>query len=377
MSEKFSLKDSLFNEEKINYLTKLLEKNIAFDLEKFKSNILKDFPNLELKQRITHICINLEKILPNNYPKSLNILLKSLPKELDNNKSDDDFGDFILAPFWEFIIRNWLSKEYLEISLNWFYEITKRFSMEFYIRKFINYFPEETMKFLEKISKDKNYHVRRLATEWTRLKLPWAEKININYIQTQKILNNLYYDKTRYVTRSVANHLNDISKIDENYVINKLSEWKKSNLQNQKELDFIIKHSLRTLLKNWNTKALELIGINEIKLSNINFEIKNNIINLWEKLHFNLYLNSTKSWLIYVDYIVYFLLKNWKYSKKVYKIWTYNIFKNKTLSLSKSHLFNNFTTRKLYDWIHYIEIQINWKVYGKDEFRIFTNKNSL
>lgn len=374
MSEKFSLKDSLFNEEKINYLIKLLEKNIDFEWEKFKLNILKDFSNLELKQRITHICINLEKILPNNYPKSLKILLKSLPTELDNSKSDDDFWDFILAPFWEFIIRNWLSQEYLEISLNWIYEITKRFSMEFYIRKFINYFPEETMKFLEKCSKDKNYHVRRLATEWTRPKLPWAEKININYIQTQKILDNLYCDKTRYVTRSVANHLNDISKIDEGYVINKLYEWKKSNLQNQKELDFIIKHSLRTLLKKWNTKALELIGIKEIKLSNINFEIKNNIINLWDKLNFNLSIISTQSWVIYADYIVYFLLKNWKYTKKVYKIWTYDILKDKTLILSKNHLFNNFTTRKLYNWIHYIEIQINWKIYVKEEFVVYTWK---
>lgn len=374
MSDKFLLKDSLFNEEKINYLIELLENNVDFEWEKFKLNILKEFPNLELKQRITHICINLEKILPNNYIKALDIILKSLPNELDNNKTDDDFWDFILAPFWEFIIRNGLSQEYLEISLNWIYEITKRFSMEFYIRKFLNYYPAETIKFLEKCSVDKNYHVRRLATEWTRPKLPWAEKININHIQTHKILDNLYYDNTRYVTRSVANHLNDISKLDEEYVINKLFEWKKSNLQSQKELDFIIKHSLRTLLKKWNTKALELIGINKIKLSNINFEIKNNIINLWDKLNFNLSIISTQSWVIYADYIVYFLLKNWKYSKKVYKIWTYDILKNKTLILTKSHLFNNFTTRKLYNWIHYIEIQINWKIYKKEEFRVFTWK---
>jgi 3-methyladenine DNA glycosylase AlkC len=48
----------------------------------------------------------------------------------------------------------------------------------------------------------------------------------LDYKRTIEILDNLYFDKSRYVTRSVANHLNDISKIDGDLVVDVLEKWK-------------------------------------------------------------------------------------------------------------------------------------------------------
>lgn len=367
--EKFLLKDLLFNESKIDYLFSMLNKKIIFDNKEKKEKILLKFPDLELKQRISYICDVLEEILPTDYITSLDIILEILPKELDLSKNDDDFWDFIFSVFWEYILRNGLKKIYLKKSLNWLYELTKRFSMEFYIRQFINHFESETMYFLEKLSLEDNYHLRRFACEWTRPKLPWASKINLDYKKTEKILDNLYFDKTRYVTRSLANHLNDISKIDPGYVINKLTNWKKTWKQDKKEMDFIIKHSLRNLIKSGNQDALKLVWIKEASISDFFFQIKNPTISIWEKLHFDISINSQKQQSIIIDYGVYFLLKNGKYSKKVYKIWKYDLDKEK-LQKTKSHLFDHFSTRTLYRWIHYIEIKVNGKIYDKKSFEI-------
>jgi 3-methyladenine DNA glycosylase AlkC len=92
-----------------------------------------------------------------------------------------------------------------------------------------------------------NYHHRRLASEGSRVKLPWAIKINLDYSKTIEILDNLYFDKSRYVTRSVANHLNDISKLNTNLVIETLIKWKKRN--NSEDIEYIISHSTRNLVK--------------------------------------------------------------------------------------------------------------------------------
>ena len=106
-------------------------------------------------------------------------------------------------------------------------EITKRFSAEAALRNFLNQFPKETLATALTWSKDKNYHVRRLASEGTRPNLPWAKKITYESKSMLPLLDILYADTTRYVTRSVANHLNDISKFDPGLVIRKLKRWQK------------------------------------------------------------------------------------------------------------------------------------------------------
>jgi 3-methyladenine DNA glycosylase AlkC len=93
-----------------------------------------------------------------------------------------------------------------------------------------------------------------------RPRLPWAQKIILSPEKALPILDKLFSDKTRYVTRSVANHMNDISKVNPELVLETLARWQKSNKQDAQEMDFIIKHSLRSLVKMGNKQAMEFLS---------------------------------------------------------------------------------------------------------------------
>jgi 3-methyladenine DNA glycosylase AlkC len=150
MKEKFSLKDQLFNPVKIGLLSASLQ-NVYPDFERhlFENEIIEQLPQLELKARIKSISKSLQKYLPQDYKTAVHILINALPEALDESKTDNDFGDFIYAPFAEFIATFGCNAEHLFFSLNALKEITKRFSAEFSIRAFINKFLQETLIVIE------------------------------------------------------------------------------------------------------------------------------------------------------------------------------------------------------------------------------------
>jgi 3-methyladenine DNA glycosylase AlkC len=371
MNEKFSLKDHLFNATKLELLSLPIQNAFPeFQTKNFQEEVLEAFPKLELKERIAHIRECLKKYLPQNYQVAVNILLAALPKPLDENLTDDDFGDFIYAPYHDFVAHYGCSSEYLYFSLDALKEMTKRFSAEDAIRYFINKFPKETLKTLTEWSKENNYHVRRLCSEGTRPKLPWSQKINIKATDPLPILLQLYADPTRYVTRSVANHLNDIAKNGPELVLDTLKIWKKSANQKSSEMDFIVKHSLRTLVKNGHPEALKLLGIGNsegITLSELTFEKE---VEIGNALSFSFNLITTNQKNVIVDYIVHFQSKlGTLTNKKVFKLQTFEMAANELYCISKRHFFKaNMTTRQLYAGLHKIEIQVNGKVFSSFSF---------
>ena len=142
MKEKFSLKDELFNPAKVQKIASEIQAVYAdFAQEAFEAEVASLFPQLELKERIDHIRDMLAKYLPDDYREAISILLKALPSELNTNKYDNDFGDFIYASYSEYIATFGCNREVLYFSLQALREITKRFSVEFAIRDFINTYP--------------------------------------------------------------------------------------------------------------------------------------------------------------------------------------------------------------------------------------------
>ncbi|MEN9881016.1 MAG: hypothetical protein RLZZ308_199 [Candidatus Parcubacteria bacterium] len=243
--KKFLLKDILFTREKVERLAyEIFSVYAPFDKESFVEAVVEKFPELELKQRIVHITVMLHE-----YLEALAILVQALPPELDTTRTDGDYGDFVYASYAEYVARYGLEKKYIKESLYALEEITKRFSAEFAIREFWNTHEESVYVYFLQWSKSNNYHVRRLASEGSRPRLPWGKNIQLDYKKTEQFLDILFSDRTRYVTRSVANHLNDISKFDPDFVLRKLSQWEASNKQHKKEMDFIKKHATRTLRK--------------------------------------------------------------------------------------------------------------------------------
>ncbi len=370
--KRFSLKDQLFNEVKVTYLASQIESVYpSFPKELFIEETMERFPELELKQRIYHIAQMLKKSLPQDYRKAVKIILAALPPELDPTKTDNDFGDFILAPFSEFIVQNGCSKKHFKTSTEALGEITKRFSAEDAIRYFINAFSQETYEVMKQLVMSENYHQRRLASEGSRPSLPWSQKIHWSLQDIIAILDFLYTDPTRYVTRSVANNLNDISKIEADLVLKTLQRWKKSKKQSSSEMDFIIKHSLRTLLKNGNVKALAMLGYSQAKhIALKNFQCSK-AVRVGEDLHFSFDLKTKEKHLgkLRLEYAIYYRKANGKNQPKVFKIKEGN-FQNTSESFSKKQSFQLTSTRKLYTGKHFLTLIINGKEEIKKEFSL-------
>ena len=373
--KKFSLKDELFNPTTVEQVALEIKAVYGdFDRENFMSDTLTVFPKFELKERIFHMVLMFKKHLPDDYITATNILLKALPSELDPQKSDDDFGEFIYSPYGEYVAMYGCCEEHLDFSLKALREMTKRFSVEFPLRDFINAFPKETFEMLHDCASSSNYHERRLASECLRPKLPWAKKLNIDYREPLAHLDKLFYDKTRYVTRSVANHLNDIAKLDADLVVATLKKWKKTKKQDPKEMAFICSHALRTLVKQGHTDALSMLGYKENpNIAIKDFRLKKEDIKIGEALVFEFELETKEESQLMVDYIIYFRTKSGTLNPKVHKLKKLSMKENESKHIQKNHPFKaNMSTRTFYAGEHKVALQINGKIYASKTFYLKT-----
>lgn len=373
MKENFSLKDHLFNKATVTYLADLFAAvDSNFNKKKFVSEVMGEFPELELKARIGWITEVLAKQLPADPVVALKLIVAALPPPLDPSKTDDDFGRFILAPLGEYVVRYGCSKKYLKKSLAILKQITMRFSMEDAMRTFLNNFPNETLAEYDKWVTDKNYHVRRLVSESTRPSLPWSQKISIDYKVPIKYLDILHADPTRYVTRSVANHLNDVSKKDPQLVVDTLTCWHKEKTQNPLELNWLTRHALRTLVKRGDVKALALLGYSNHSAPVVsNFILPKKVLK-GERFQFSFDVTSDIVQNLLIDYVIDFVKLNGGTKPKVFKIKKLSTHPNFVVSVQKSHhLKADATTFKLNAGIHSLTIQINGQKLATAKFKVF------
>ncbi len=369
----FSLKDQLFNRDRVEYLASLFHHaDCQFERTAFVRATMKGLTDLELKQRIVHIASTLEKFVADDYKLAAKQIVDMLPPPLDPTKTDDDFGDFIFAPLGEFVVRNGLEKRHLKLSLRTLKALTQRFSMEDAIRAFINRYPAETMSELQKWACDSHYHVRRLASEGTRPLLPWSKRLEIETTAAMPILDQLHSDPTRLVTRSVANHLNDIAKSDPATVLAALNRWKRQGDQAEEELRWMSKHALRTLVKQGNPKALKLLGFRANPAIEVSeFSMARKAVKPGEAIEFAFVLQAQRDEALMIDYVIDFVKANGKRSSKVHKLKQVEVSRGSTTELQKRHVLRaNATTYTLYPGTHHVTLQINGKAFGRESFEL-------
>ncbi len=361
--EKILLKDKLFNQEKVNYVASILKKVYPkLNQLEFETDTLSKFPKLELKERMYWITKNLKKHLPDDYLTTLNILKQSL-------KNPDKKNFFIFASYSDYVEQFGCEEIYLSQSLESLGNFTSFESAEFAIRTFLNNFPNQTFIKMQKWSKNQDEHQRRLASEGLRPKLPWAKAIDFDYKQAATVLDNLFYDKSRYVTRSVANHLNDISKFDPNFVLEKLNSWKNSKQQDEKEMQYIINHSLRTLIKKGDVATLKFLGHDpEIDVNVNNLNLKSKKISVPGYLEFSFELQTLVSHDLIIDYKIIYHTPSKKISQKIFKIKKLTTNNNQIIRIEKRHSFKPMTTKRLYSGVHQLQIQVNGKIVAIKNF---------
>ncbi len=369
----FSLKDQLFNHQRVQYLAGLFHAaDERFDARGFQRAAMKGLKQLELKQRIVHLASMLENYLASDYRTAAKQIAAALPPPLDPTKTDNDFGDFILAPLGEFVVRNGLEKQHLKLSLRTLKQITQRFSMEDAIRAFINRYPDETMAELQKWATDKNYHVRRLVSEGTRPRLPWSGRLSLDAAAPLPLLDILHADATRYVTRSVANHLNDIAKTEPQWVLDALQRWRQAGRQQPVELQWISRHALRTLVKQGHPPALQFLGFrSQPKIEVRDFELHADTVRAGDTLEFSFVLRASRAESLMVDYVIDFVKANGTLAPKVHKLKQLQLKKDESVRLKKRHrLHAAATTYTLYPGQHHVTLQINGQPYGKRSFML-------
>ena len=369
--KQFSLKDELFNRRKVEQLAKEIEAVYPeFATKAFIKAVLKDFPEQELMERVRGILDRLREFLPSAYSDALPIILAAQPPVLDEGKTDNDFGDFIYAPYSYFVATYGCTEKHVARSLAALRELTKRFSAEGALRDFLNAFPKETLEAVEKWSKDTNYHVRRLASEGTRPNLPWAKKITVPPKKLAPILDRLHADRTRYVVRSVANHLNDVTKVDKSLALRLLRKWNKEKRQSARELSYLTNHALRSLVRAGDSDALRLIGFDTGHLRVSAFTLGSKSIRVGESVPFSFTLTSTshKEQNVMADYIIHFNKASGKLAPKTYKLSKLVLRPNESVHLEKNHTLRLMSTRTLYPGKHVLELQINGRSFGKKIF---------
>lgn len=330
---------------------------------------------LELKERIEHITDCLQEQLSQDFAKATKQIQRALPPKLDPTKTDDDFGDFIMAPFGAYIARHGCERKHVQRSLALLRELTMRFSVEFYIRTFIDSFPEETMSALHTWVVDENYHVRRLVSEGTRPLLPWAGRLTaIDCHDTLPLLTQLHADQTRYVTRSVANHLNDIAKLQPELVVKTLKQWQQLKQQQPEELAWMTRHALRTLIKQGNAEALLVLGYHDNpKIAVNNFVLTESKVAVGEALRFSFSVTAKSSEKLMIDYIVNFVKKNGQTKQKVFKLAQAELAQGESRTFEKRHLFKaHSSTFRYYTGQHRVTLQINGKKYDSATFTLTT-----
>ena len=242
-------------------LAKLLADKIKPVYPEFKSRafvnkVVRSVDNQELKLRVETITDALRSNLPEDYMQATAILMQILGPE--NKNETGMFKEY----YWVMPIAFFVEKygtDHFKQSMKMIEAITKRNTGEYAIRPFILKYPDKTLSIMKRWSKSKNVHLRRLASEGLRPRLPWAKKISIFCdapAPVIELLENLKSDDSAFVRKSVANHMNDLLKENNDEAFAVLARWHKNA---STETKWIIKHALRNEIKNKNPKALKLV----------------------------------------------------------------------------------------------------------------------
>lgn len=359
-----ALKD-MFNISYYRALANELKKvDKHFNDKKFIADVTKDIQQLSLNERLRNTSVVLNKYFTHDYKKTIEIMKDVVP-QLRGGYTTLVFPDYV----------GLFGKEDMDTSLDALKYFTQFGSSEFAIREFLKMDFSGTIRVMEKWAEDNNVHVRRLASEGSRARLPWSfklDKVIKDPRSTYRIIEALKTDTEPYVKKSVANHLNDISKDNPDYMLSVIGKWDRSN----EHTAWIAKHASRTLIKKGNPKTLAVFNFEKnVKVELLNFKLNKTKIKLGDTLmfSFDIVSKAAKAEKLVVDYIVHYCKSGKQTTQKVFKLKEIELGGKQSITAKKAQLFKDFSTRKHYPGKHRIEIMINGKVYGVKEFFLDTN----
>jgi 3-methyladenine DNA glycosylase AlkC len=334
-----------------------------FDAARFVRLATQDMDTLELMQRAERIKDALTATLPADYAGAADILRRALPAA-----DGPGLSGWALLPVNQFVSQHGLA--HFDLSLALLKALTPHFTAEFGIRRFIHADQDRALAEISGWTADANHHVRRLASEGTRPRLPWAMRLPALVKDPQPILPILLAlldDPEDYVRRSVANSLNDIAKDHPSLVAGFVERHIADASAERRQL---LRHASRTLLKNGDARALANFGFAAARGIGATLTIDTPTVVFGDRLGFSIAVTNadTVPQRLMIDYAIHHVKANGTLAPKVFKWKQIELAAGARQTIGKDHAIRPITTRVYYPGTHRIEILINGAVSAAADF---------
>lgn len=359
MSDSPALKE-IFNRDRLQHIAdETWAVYPAFDRNGFMARASQGLDGLSVMQRLNRVSQSLHADLPEDYAVALEILYALAPR------LNSAFVCMILPEYVALFGQDNFAR-----SMDALKFFTSFGSSEFAVRHFLRKDFARAIEVMHGWSLDENPHVRRLASEGCRPRLPWSfrlENLMVDPTPVLDILDNLKADDSLYVRKSVANHFNDITKDNPEWVLDQLEGWSLDNPNSA----WIARHALRSLIKQGNVRALTLMGAGQkAQVTLENLKVTPDVISLGDRINLSFTLKSTsdKAQRLIVDYAVHYVKKSGGTSAKVFKLKTFELGAGESVNISREQQVRNFTTRVHYAGRHEVDVLINGECLGRSGF---------
>ncbi|NKB88441.1 MAG: DNA alkylation repair protein [Acidobacteria bacterium] len=330
-----------------------------FDRPAFLADALAGYEDLELTPRARQVSDALAAHLPADPATAVRIVIDSLG-DLADAPELKGMESFIYMPLVFFVADHGV--DCFEESMLAQYELTQRFTAEFSIRAFIERYPDATLQRLREWTGDPSMHVRRLVSEGTRPRLPWAPRLRgfqEDPSSVLELLEILRDDPEEYVRRSVANNLNDIAKDHPNVVVDTAARWWDDGSHNRRRL---VRHGLRTLIKQADPGALAVLGYDSTSPATIaSITCEPASVQIGDKIRIEVSIEnpSEEPAGVLADLKVHFVKANGHAAAKVFKGAERTIAPRSNTLVRKTISLAQHSTRKHYPGEHRIEVLLN------------------
>lgn len=328
----------------------------GFDAEAFNQAIFnEEFAGYELKQRMMHTTQVLHQFMPSEFGHAVEII-KAIITTLREQGIQEQTLEYMCLPAY---IEMYGLEDY-DIAVDAFEFITQYTSCEFAVRPFILRYPDQMLQQMQRWTQHESRQVRRLASEGSRPRLPWA--MALPFLKSDPapllpILTALKQDECEVVRRSVANNLNDIAKDHPDLVAQVAQTWFGQNTAT----DALVKHACRTLLKQAHPEVMRLFGFEPDMIKLTALEISTPIVAIGGELVFNFAIANTSSEAkkLRLEYGLYYQKKNGSLARKVFKISERMIAGQEREVFRRKQSFKLITTRVFHPGTHKLSIIIN------------------
>ncbi|MGW4485711.1 DNA alkylation repair protein [Amycolatopsis sp. NPDC004368] len=329
---------------------------------------------LGLRQRTDAVRDAVLADLPGGYRELADVVHRAL--------ADDSFTGWMTWPVSEAASARALEdggRPAFDAALDLLALLTPRLTAEFAIRPLLDADLDRALPKVLAWTNDPSEHVRRLASEGTRPLLPWARRVAAISARpgvTAPILDALHRDESAYVRRSVANHLNDMSRARPEVAVAAAARWLgPAGSSADKPTAQLVRHGLRTLIKQGDPGALALLGF--APPDGITFDgplLSAPSVSIGGELAFTGTLRNTGASAVnlVVDYVVHHRKANGTTTPKAFKLTTRLLEPGAELPLARTHSFRLITTRVYHPGPHALEIQVNGTSLGKADFELLT-----